>query len=128
MRAAFVAIFTLAISVGAFAQRNGYGMLHDCNLAIAHDDGKQLDDIEKMKVMRCEMYVAGFLDAVQVYKILDLTTLFCLPTDRIPIKQAVRIFANYLGAHPEELNKGAGFLLTRSLQEAFPCKEENKPE
>lgn len=45
---------------------------------------------------------------------------YCIPQGAV-LSQFADIFCRYLGAHPEQRQESADFLLTRSLNEAWPC-------
>ncbi len=122
-----LALFFLS-APSAFAVRDGRWLLKTCTQAVAHDDGAKQNLEQLGDSASCVSYAGGFLDAFEVsHRVGDLAGykhLFCGPSDLSTegTMQTVRIAVKYMRNHPEELDQGAGLILTFALQDAFPCK------
>ncbi len=47
---------------------------------------------------------------------------FCVPEGKVTRLQKIRVVVKYLEDHPEKLHEPPSVLITRALNEAFPCK------
>lgn len=95
-----------------------------CAMSTAHaqyaDGNKLLSDIESDSVVR-EMVALGYVMGVADT---GWWILHCVP-GRVQAGQVRDMVKNYLRANPEERHKAADILVTRVLNNTWPCPKRN---
>jgi Rap1a immunity proteins len=78
---------------------------------------KSADKVLTLSVM-CDSYLDGYIDAAHQYG--KGKVAFCLQDD--DRKKAPGALVEWIGAHPESLDRPAAEVLQKALAERFPCK------
>lgn len=101
-------IILCAIPIHAYAQVSGNEMYSTCRDATNNS-------------LYCYGYLLGLWDGLITLENGAKTSLLC-PPGKVNAQQLVLIFERYAEAHPAELSKYAGVLVTEAFMSAFPCQ------
>lgn len=81
---------------------------------------------ETVAIGRCMGFVDGYVGVygtlLTKHISLGQEMSFC-PSTSLNNQQFVKIFMQYIDRHPEQLNASASDVMTKALQEAYPCKK-----
>ncbi len=104
---------------------NSVTLLKSCKKAIINFEGKKLSSSDHTQATHCitylMAYIRGFEYTESSYKY------FCLP-ENTTIEQSARVIVKYFEQNPEELHLPTTHLITKSFENAFPCKYKQAPE
>ena len=70
----------------------------------------------------CVSYLSGIVDAAEsIYLNTTATSRSCLPKG-VSSEQLRQVWLNHASQHPEELHLGAGGLVLKAFEKAWPCQ------
>ncbi len=100
-------------------------LLRSCNKAIINFEDKKLSSNDYALAVHCITYLMAYIRAFEYSE--SSYKYFCLPENNT-IGQSVRVIVKYFEQNPEELHLPTTHLITKSFENAFPCKYKQDPE
>jgi hypothetical protein len=71
--------------------------------------------------LACSAYFSGMVDMNSLFAARFGQGMFCLPSNGITSEQQIHIFIEWVGEHPEDVDKTARLMVPIALAYAFPC-------
>jgi Rap1a immunity proteins len=98
--------------------QKGSWLFHACQAYIRNLDADQSGDVASMNLSReCLDYFQGFTEGSKAS-----STAFCA-SDATMTDTMIRVYLNYMQAHPTNLDEHRGMGLMLALRESYPCRK-----
>ncbi len=116
-------LFIASSASPGMVEIDGNMLLENCQEAVRYMDNKNTQSVNLSSVNFCVGYISGvndlhttFVGSVACFD----PPVFCSPRPA-NLEQLVKIVANFLNAHPENLHIKGSVLAVAALKDAFPC-------
>jgi hypothetical protein len=116
-------LFIASSASPGMVEIDGKMLLENCQEAVRYMDNKNTQSVNFSSVNLCVGYISGvndlhttFVGSVACFD----QPVFCSPRPA-NLEQLVKIVANFLNAHPENLHFKGSVLAVEALKDAFPC-------